>query len=235
MNNLLESGILGNYTQCAVIEIFGIEKSKIFNIYTICTFEESKSVNEEKSYLTERLCPFFNREDIKWGIIKRTLSIDAMNKCLDEIEESHCLMWNDKEGISLENLELIERQYICGEEGRISPLNRILKNNFTQGSYIKGDMAIVGPRPLLVQYLPRYNERQHHRHDVRPGFTGLAQVNGRNSISWQEKFEWDVRYVENVSFLMDLRIIAKTVKVVLKRDGISSETSATMEEFRGNE
>ena len=100
---------------------------------------------------------------------------------------------------------------------------------------LKGDMAIVGPRPLLVQYLPRYNERQHHRHDVRPGFTGLAQVNGRNSISWQEKFEWDVRYVENVSFLMDLRIIAKTVKVVLKRDGISSETSATMEEFRGNE
>ena len=100
---------------------------------------------------------------------------------------------------------------------------------------LKDDMAIVGPRPLLVQYLPRYNERQRRRHDVRPGFTGLAQVNGRNSISWQEKFEWDVRYVENVSFLMDLRIIAKTVKVVLKRDGISSETSATMEEFRGNE
>lgn len=100
---------------------------------------------------------------------------------------------------------------------------------------LKGDMAIVGPRPLLVQYLPRYNERQHRRHDVRPGFTGLAQVNGRNSISWQEKFEWDVKYVENVSFLMDLRIIVKTVKVVLKRDGISSETSVTMEEFRGNE
>lgn len=100
---------------------------------------------------------------------------------------------------------------------------------------LKGDMAIVGPRPLLVQYLSRYNERQHHRHDVRPGFTGLAQVNGRNSISWQEKFEWDVKYVEQVSFWMDVKIIAKTVGVVLKRDGISSETSATMEEFRGNE
>lgn len=100
---------------------------------------------------------------------------------------------------------------------------------------LKGDMAIVGPRPLLVQYLPRYNERQHHRHDVRPGFTGLAQVNGRNSISWQEKFEWDVKYVEQVSFWTDVKIIAKTVGVVLKRDGISSETSATMEEFRGNE
>ena len=100
---------------------------------------------------------------------------------------------------------------------------------------LKGDMAIVGPRPLLVQYLPRYNERQHHRHDVRPGFTGLAQVNGRNSISWQEKFEWDVKYVEQVSFLLDVKVIAKTVGVVLKRDGISSETSATMEEFRGNE
>lgn len=100
---------------------------------------------------------------------------------------------------------------------------------------LKGDMAIVGPRPLLVQYLPRYNERQHRRHDVRPGFTGLAQVNGRNSISWQEKFEWDVKYVEQVSFVLDMKIIAKTVGVVLKRDGISSETSATMEEFRGNE
>lgn len=100
---------------------------------------------------------------------------------------------------------------------------------------LKGDMAIVGPRPLLVQYLPRYNERQHHRHDVRPGFTGLAQVNGRNSISWQEKFEWDVKYVEQVSFLMDVKIIVKTVGVVMKRDGISSDTSVTMEEFRGNE
>ena len=99
---------------------------------------------------------------------------------------------------------------------------------------LKGDMAIVGPRPLLVQYLPRYNERQHHRHDVRPGFTGLAQVNGRNSISWQEKFELDVKYVEQVSFLMDMKIIARTVGVVLKRDGISSKTSATMEEFLGN-
>ena len=100
---------------------------------------------------------------------------------------------------------------------------------------IKGDMAIVGPRPLLVQYIPRYNERQHHRHDVRPGFTGLAQVNGRNSISWQEKFEWDVKYVEHVSFAMDVKIICKTVGVVLHRSGISSDTSVTMEEFKGNE
>lgn len=100
---------------------------------------------------------------------------------------------------------------------------------------IKGDMAIVGPRPLLVQYLPRYNERQHHRHDVRPGFIGLAQVNGRNSISWQEKFEWDVKYVEHVSFAMDVKIICKTVGVVLHRSGISSDTSVTMEEFKGNE
>lgn len=99
---------------------------------------------------------------------------------------------------------------------------------------VKGDMSIVGPRPLLVRYLPLYNERQKHRHDVRPGFTGLAQVNGRNSISWEEKFEWDVKYVEHVTFLQDCRIILKTIGVVLKRDGISSTTSATMEEFRGN-
>lgn len=99
---------------------------------------------------------------------------------------------------------------------------------------VKGDMSIVGPRPLLVRYLPLYNERQKHRHDVRPGFTGLAQVNGRNSISWEEKFEWDVKYVEHVTFLQDCRIILKTVGVVLKRDGISSESSATMEEFKGS-
>lgn len=126
------------------------------------------------------------------------------------------------------------------DEMRLTKFGKLLRSTSLDElpelfNILKGDMAIVGPRPLLVQYLPRYNERQHHRHDVRPGFTGLAQVNGRNSISWQEKFEWDVKYVENVSFLMDLRIIAKTVKVVLKRDGISSETSVTMEEFRGNE
>lgn len=126
------------------------------------------------------------------------------------------------------------------DEVRLTKFGKLLRSTSLDElpelfNILKGDMAIVGPRPLLVQYLPRYNERQRRRHDVRPGFTGLAQVNGRNSISWQEKFEWDVRYVENVSFLMDLRIIAKTVKVVLKRDGISSETSATMEEFRGNE
>ena len=126
------------------------------------------------------------------------------------------------------------------DEVRLTKFGKLLRSTSLDElpelfNILKGDMAIVGPRPLLVQYLPRYNERQRRRHDVRPGFTGLAQVNGRNSISWPEKFEWDVRYVENVSFLMDLRIIAKTVKVVLRRDGISSETSATMEEFRGNE
>lgn len=100
---------------------------------------------------------------------------------------------------------------------------------------VKGDMSIVGPRPLLVRYLPLYNERQKHRQDVRPGFTGLAQVNGRNSISWEEKFEWDVRYVENITFLGDIKIILKTVKTVLTHEGISSDTSVTMEEFRGRD
>ena len=100
---------------------------------------------------------------------------------------------------------------------------------------VKGDMAIVGPRPLLVRYLPRYNEHQARRHEVRPGFTGLAQVHGRNSISWEEKFDWDVKYVDKVTFLGDLKILIDTVGVVFKRDGISSETSATMEEFMGSE
>ena len=100
---------------------------------------------------------------------------------------------------------------------------------------LKGDMAIVGPRPLLVKYLPLYNEAQHHRHDVRPGLTGLAMANGRNSLTWKEKFDYDIEYVNNVSFLLDVKIILKTVKGVLKREGVTSPNSATVEEFKGNE
>lgn len=97
----------------------------------------------------------------------------------------------------------------------------------------KGDMSIVGPRPLLVKYLPLYNEEQRHRHDVTPGLTGWAQVHGRNLCSWEEKFDYDIWYVDHVSFILDLQIIFLTVKSVLKREGISSEDSATMEEFTG--
>ena len=99
---------------------------------------------------------------------------------------------------------------------------------------IKGDMAIVGPRPLLVGYLPLYNEEQKHRHDVRPGLTGLAQVNGRNSISWEEKFKDDLKYVNKITFIGDTKIILKTVGKVFKREGISQENSATMEKFQGS-
>ncbi len=98
----------------------------------------------------------------------------------------------------------------------------------------KGDMSIVGPRPLLVRYLPRYNAHQARRHEVKPGITGLAQVKGRNAISWEEKFDWDVKYVDHVSFTLDLGILIDTVRVVFKREGISSDTSATMEEFYGS-
>ena len=99
---------------------------------------------------------------------------------------------------------------------------------------LTGKMSIVGPRPLLVRYLPLYNEHQARRHEVRPGFTGYAQVHGRNAISWEEKFDKDVYYVDHVSFIGDWKIIFQTVKTVLKREGINSETSATMEEFKGN-
>lgn len=97
-----------------------------------------------------------------------------------------------------------------------------------------GDMSIVGPRPLLVQYLPLYNAQQKRRHEVRPGLTGYAQVNGRNAISWQEKFSYDVEYVHNLNFFLDTKIFFKTIKQVLIKEGISSETSTTMETFKGN-
>ncbi|NAS12359.1 sugar transferase [Poritiphilus flavus] len=100
---------------------------------------------------------------------------------------------------------------------------------------LKGEMSLIGPRPLLVSYLPLYNERQKKRHLVRPGITGWAQVNGRNAISWDQKFEYDVWYVENISFSLDMKILWLTFLKVLKREGISSGTSATMEFFTGNE
>lgn len=100
---------------------------------------------------------------------------------------------------------------------------------------LKGDMSIVGPRPLLVKYLPRYTETQRRRHDVRPGLTGYAQINGRNAISWEERFAYDVEYVDNITFIGDVKIIFATVKAVFKRSGITSGTSATMEEFMGSE
>ncbi|ADV44413.1 sugar transferase [Bacteroides helcogenes] len=99
---------------------------------------------------------------------------------------------------------------------------------------LKGDMALIGPRPLLPQYLPLYSKEQARRHEVRPGITGWAQVNGRNAISWAKKFELDVWYVDHCSFLLDLKIVLMTIKKVFVREGISSETSATMEAFTGN-
>ena len=99
---------------------------------------------------------------------------------------------------------------------------------------LKGDMALIGPRPLLVRYLSLYNERQARRHEVRPGITGWAQVNGRNAISWEEKFDYDVWYVDHVSLWLDLKILLLTIKKVFVREGINSGTAATMEPFRGS-
>lgn len=99
---------------------------------------------------------------------------------------------------------------------------------------LKGDMSLIGPRPLLPEYLPLYNVEQNRRHEVKPGITGWAQVNGRNAITWKRKFELDVWYVDNVSFLLDLKIVWLTIKKVVVKEGISSSTSATMEKFTGN-
>lgn len=128
---------------------------------------------------------------------------------------------------------------LMSDEVRLTPFGRKLRATSLDElpelfNIIKGDMAIVGPRPLLVRYLQRYDKHQARRHEVRPGFTGYAQVHGRNTISWEEKFDKDVYYVDHISFLEDWKIIFRTIKTVLKREGISSETAATMEEFMGN-
>ena len=127
------------------------------------------------------------------------------------------------------------------DEVRLNPYGRLLRKTSLDElpeafNIIKGDMSVVGPRPLLVKYLPRYSEEQKHRHDVKPGLSGLAQINGRNGISWEEKFKYDVEYTNKITFLGDMKIIFQTIgKAFLRREGISSSTSDTMEEFMGTE
>jgi sugar transferase EpsL len=122
------------------------------------------------------------------------------------------------------------------DEKRLTPTGRWLRATSLDElpelwNILRGDMSLVGPRPLLVEYLPRYNARQARRHEVRPGLTGLAQVMGRNALSWDEKFEWDVRYVESRSFLLDLKILALTLKAVAFREGINAAGGAAMPKF----
>lgn len=136
--------------------------------------------------------------------------------------------------------ETDENGQLLPDEQRLNKYGKLLRSTSLDElpeliNIFKGDMSIVGPRPLLVKYLPRYNEQQRHRHDVRPGLTGWAQVNGRNAISWEDKFRLDVWYVENIDFWLDVKIIFQTVSKIFKREGISSENSATMEEFMGSQ
>ncbi len=133
-----------------------------------------------------------------------------------------------------------ENGELLPDEVRLTHFGKVLRSTSLDElpelwNIFKGNMSIVGPRPLLVKYLPRYNEEQHHRHDVMPGLTGWAQVNGRNALSWEDKFRLDVWYSEHVSFLLDVKVIFLTVKCVLHHEGISSVDSATMEEFLGQE
>ena len=131
-----------------------------------------------------------------------------------------------------------ENGELLPDQERLTKFGKILRSTSLDElpeliNILKGDMSVVGPRPLLVQYLPRYNSHQIRRHEVRPGFTGYAQVHGRNAITWEEKFDKDVEYVDNITFLGDWKIIFQTIKTVLKREGISSGSSVTMEEFEG--
>lgn len=131
-----------------------------------------------------------------------------------------------------------EKGELLPDEMRLTPIGRFVRSCSIDElpqlwNVLKGEMSFIGPRPLLVQYLPLYSEEQMHRHDVRPGITGWAQCHGRNAISWTKKFELDVWYVRNLSFLTDIKVILTTIKTVLVREGISSETCDTMEDFDG--
>jgi len=135
--------------------------------------------------------------------------------------------------------EVDEYGHLLPNEVRLTSFGKALRSTSLDElpelwNILKGEMSFIGPRPLLVEYLHLYNDTQKKRHEVRPGLTGLAQVNGRNTVDWQNRFQYDVEYVNNLSFLLDLKILFKTVFIVLKREGISSETSATMEPFKGN-
>lgn len=132
-----------------------------------------------------------------------------------------------------------EKGNLLSDDVRLTKFGKLLRSTSLDElpevfNILKGDMSIIGPRPLLVKYLPLYNEEQKRRHEVRPGLSGYAQVNGRNSVSWEEKFRMDVEYVDHVTFVGDVKIILGTVlKAFVKREGINSETAATMEEFKG--
>lgn len=137
---------------------------------------------------------------------------------------------NDKKDVAGNLLSDAERLTPIGDFIRKTSLDE-LPQLF---NVLRGDMSLIGPRPLLPQYLPLYNQQQKKRHDVRPGITGWAQVNGRNAISWTQKFEYDVWYVENLSLLLDLKILFLTIRKVIVKEGINCNTSATMEVFKGN-
>lgn len=129
--------------------------------------------------------------------------------------------------------------YLLSDAQRLTKVGRLVRSTSIDElpqlvNVLKGDMSLIGPRPLLPQYLPLYNKEQARRHDVRPGITGWAQVNGRNAISWTRKFELDVWYVDHCSFLLDLKILFLTMRKVFVREGINSDTSVTMEAFTGN-
>ena len=131
-----------------------------------------------------------------------------------------------------------ENGNLLPDEKRLTKFGQLLRSSSLDElpeliNILKGDMSIVGPRPLLVEYLERYNDEQKHRHDIRPGLTGYAQVSGRNNLSWDEKFKDDLKYIKKITFYGDLKIILKTIKIVFKRDGIHAEGNATMPEFMG--
>lgn len=201
----LYSKIIKPLLDCTIALFALLLLSPVFMILTIFLY----AANEGKPF-------FLQPRPGKSGRIFRVIKFKTMN---------------DKRGVDGQLLP---------DEVRLTPVGKFVRKTSLDEipqllNVLKGDMSLVGPRPLLVEYLPLYNDEQRKRHDVRPGITGWAQVNGRNAISWREKFEYDVWYVDKISFPLDLKILWMTVQKVIQSEGVSSASSVTMEKFTGND
>ena len=233
-----------------ITEVTILEKTHRLNVHKVVTKTEETGMSHKKGFYEKYIKrpQDFLCASLALIVLSPVMGITAI--LVKKKLGSPVLFTQDRPGLNGKTFKLYkfrtmtddrdENGNLLPDEDRLPPFGIKLRSTSLDElpeliNIWKGDMSVVGPRPLLVRYLSRYNEHQARRHEVRPGFTGLAQIHGRNAISWDEKFDWDVKYVDHITFLGDWKIIFRTVATVLKREGISAANDATMPEFMGNE